>query len=390
MLRLTRLVVNLARACFSTLQKLGQQFDASSGALVISDERLMPSQRDDILHRAAFYAPSLASTVQFRTTCSVSDVISTRPILLHRQKLGIYGWLKRIRENCYDINAQVNPSAGWEWCRLSFAMTGKRARSDARKRFICYLADLRRSNFQRCYIFGTGPSLERAMSMDWSDGYRIVCNTIVRDEQLWNHINPHFMVAADAIYHFGFTPFARQFRADLRARLTQTNTCFVYPEAFHGIVMAEFAAFSERLIPIPQGLRDGIHQSLEEKFDLPNLGNVLNLVLLPLACTLSRNVFLWGFDGRAPGDKLFWSNSTKHSYPELMPTLIDAHPAFFEHYVPKADPNRYVKSVHGEELDEALAKAESAGWRFVMMHKTWTVTLQKRFLAKRENGRELC
>jgi len=106
---------------------------------------------------------------------------------------------------------------------------------------------------------------------------------------------------------------------------------------------------------------------------------VLNLLLLPLGCTLSKNVFLWGFDGRAPNDQLFWANSAKHSYPELMDTLRAAHPSFFEHFVPADKPTQYVRKVHGDQLDECLSQSERDGWSFVMMHKSWTPTLQKRY-----------
>ena len=111
---------------------------------------------------------------------------------------------------------------------------------------------------------------------------------------------------------------------------------------------------------------------------MPNLGNVLNILLLPLACSLSKSVWLWGFDGRAPDDKLFWANSSKHSYPELLPELQQEHPAFFRTFVPKDKENSYVTAVHGDELDRRLIDAERDGYEFVMMHASWTHTLNKR------------
>jgi hypothetical protein len=130
---------------------------------------------------------------------------------------------------------------------------------------------------------------------------------------------------------------------------------------------------------MPRGSHKSISTSLLERFELPNLGNILNIALLPLACTLTKDVRLWGFDGRAPDDKLFWANSSKHSYPELMDTLRAAHPAFFAHHVPADKPDKYVKTFHGDQLDQSLVDAERRGWSFTMMHKSWTPTLQKRF-----------
>ena len=99
---------------------------------------------------------------------------------------------------------------------------------------------------------------------------------------------------------------------------------------------------------------------------------------MPLACSLSKSVWLWGFDGRAPDDKLFWANSSKHSYPELLPELQQEHPAFFRTFVPKDKENSYVTAVHGDELDRRLIDAERDGYEFVMMHASWTHTLNKR------------
>ena len=188
------------------------------------------------------------------------------------------------------------------------------------------------------------------------------------------------MVAADAIYHFGHTAFAKAFRKDLSARLESTQTFFVYPAIFDEIVQREFRDFEDRLIPIPTGGHQQVEVDLCQCFHLPNLGNVLALMLLPLGCTLSKTVCLWGFDGRAPQDSLFWANSSKHGYAELIPSLQQAHPCFFKTHVPSSDPGRYVKMFHGEVLEKRLTAAETAGFHFHVLHPSWTPTLQKRFV----------
>ena len=160
--------------------------------------------------------------------------------------------------------------------------------------------DLKRKQLNKSYIFGTGPPLEKARRQDWSDGYRIVCNTIVRDPDIWNYINPHFIVAGDAIYHFGHTSFAKAFRKDLSKRLASTDTLFIYPDLFHQFISREFEHLSDKLVPGPMGNHQKINVDLTKEFFLPGLGNVLGLLLLPLGCTLSKRVCLFGFDGRAP------------------------------------------------------------------------------------------
>lgn len=366
---------------FRLLQKACGKYFLDDHAVIVSKVNLGKDERIEIINRLRFYAPSFADGAKFQKEATLTDLLSARPILMFGEDSYKSSRICRLRSNgVFNIDYLRNPVDGWEWCRLSQYLSSMRTSSgDAQLRLQLYLDRIMALNLSRCYIFGTGSSLSQAIEFDWSDGYRVVCNTIVRDKELWNHINPHFVVAGDAIYHFGFTEFARTFRADLKKRLAETETCIVYPEEFHEIVSKELEEYSERLIPVPQGTHDRFLTNLVKDFELPGTGNILNLLLLPLGCTLNKNVYLWGFDGRAPDDKLFWSNSPKHSYPELMDTLLKAHPAFFESMVPSENPSAYVNSVHGDELDTNLTAAEAKGWKFVMMHKSWTPTLQKRF-----------
>jgi hypothetical protein len=101
-------------------------------------------------------------------------------------------------------------------------------------------------------------------------------------------------------------------------------------------------------------------------------------MLLPLACTFSKNIFLWGFDGRAPGDAMFWKNSDKHFYNDDVSQLTKLHPAFFDFHVPKGNETNYVKKVHGDALEHFLHAAERNGFSFTMLHFSHTEVLQKR------------
>lgn len=373
-----RILRKTCTLAFRALQALGSMVSQASPAIALVPAAMPEDEREDFLRRLRFYLPESACEIEFRNELDLRALFSARPVLIFggnppRQ------WWTTLRAAVFDVDPRHNPLDGWAWSHLTKTgqVPGPVALAAETRLREC-IASLRARGLDRAYIFGTGVSLAQAIDRDWSDGYRIVCNTIVRDARLWRHIDPHFIVAGDAIYHFGFTPFAKQFRADLAKRLGETNTFFVYPDLFNEIVVREFGAFEDRLIPIPDGKHFDVHVDLTKYFYLPMLGNVLSNLLLPLACTLSKKVYLWGFDGRAPDDKLFWSNSSQHSYPELMRFLQEAHPAFFAHYVPADKPGEYVKNVHGEKLENALRSAESEGWHFVMMHKSWTPTLAKR------------
>lgn len=337
----------------------------------------------ELKRRAAFFFPEAAQDIRLSRRLTWSIVLSPAPILLFGVTLNeLPGWAK-LHSGIFNVDHLRNPMDGWSWCEAGTYVHGIESAHAAQARLLAHLHQIKAQGFERCYIFGTGPSLERARHRNWSDGARVVCNTIVRDAELWHHIDPHIVAAGDAIYHFGFTEFALAFRKDLHARLTESpDVLFVYPDYFDFIVRREFGQFKDRLVPIPNGTQTRVHDDLAANFALPPLGNVLNKLLLPLGCNLSRHVGLWGFDGRAPKDQLFWSNSQKQSYQELMPTLQRAHPAFFDHFVPRENPEKYVQSVHGDVLEYLLSQAESDGWTFTMLHHTWTPTLAKRMDAQ--------
>jgi len=344
-------------------------------AILLVGGNITSDQQLDLTKRLKFYCPEM----KLKVSSLNRALVSRSPILYFDDPITIPRWIKVMRKHIFEIDYRTNPVDGWEWIKLvGYYSSSKPNIEDSKLSFNYYVTNLKQKSLNKCYIFGTGPSLEKAINYDFSDGFRVVCNTIVKDPELWNHINPHFIVAGDAIYHFGHTIYANSFRKDLFKRMGETGTYFVYPDLFHSIVLREFECFKERLIPIPVGQYKYYHNDLSKNFALPCLGNVLQLLLLPLGCTLSKNVYLWGFDGRSPNDKLFWKNSEKHSYGSLIPDLIHAHPKFYECHIPKNEPNKYINSNFGDEMDKLLHSAESCGYQFIMMHKSLTTTLQKR------------
>jgi hypothetical protein len=345
--------------------------------VVLLVTRELPSAKaDEVASRLNFLLAHTAKTMALRTACRASflDYIrSTAVVAVDASSVPKLA-LRNLRWVA-DLDFETNPTDGWALMDLGAAITGDPRReivSAARQTFVDRVRQLREGGARPVYLFGTGPSLRLAGDHSFADGVAVVCNTIVRDPKLWHHLDPAFLTAGDAIYHFGHNEHARAFREDALRRLKESEgrTLFVYPANYDVIVRAEFRAVESVLV---------ISVNLTKHFALPYVANVLNALLLPLGCTISNDVRLWGFDGRAPDDRGFWANSNVHAYPELMQSIRDAHPAFFADLVPEGNEVKYVKQVHGDWLDERLSDAERRGFRFRMMHRSWTPTLQKRF-----------
>jgi hypothetical protein len=285
----------------------------------------------------------------------------------------------------WGVDPLLDPMAAWGWHNVVSALSpftvAQLEQSKAKFNFLVHeLVNLRLS---KCYIFGTGPSLEKAALMDFSDGYRIVCNTICKDRDLVIKIRPHILVAGDAQYNFSDTRHAQAFLADVELRMEEFSFAFCYPALFDAFVRRRLERFKERLIPIPIGRPFDLTVDMMRNFALPNTGNVLGVLLLPIACQLARDVRMLGFDGRKPTDKLFWTTSAKQSYPELVEEMRLEYPAFYDHFVPGDKPASYVESVHGDALDEAMTIAEQNGWSFTLLSPSTSPALAKRSVAHR-------
>jgi hypothetical protein len=364
---------------FSIMQKIISR--GRNSILLLNSGDLTITENEEINKRIQFYLPAeIKVTPKKADTLTIKEITSSVPVMVFGERPRLIKALLKYRPGAVDIDYHTNPMDGWAWSQLSAYMDPENIDiKNSQEKLIKKINLLKTNPKKRCYVFGTGPSLEKAINLHWEDGYVIVCNTIVRDPDIWRYLNPDFIVAGDAIYHFGHTRFAQAFRHDLRERLRNSDTLFIYPAQFHSLVRREFTGLENQTVPIPSSWKRRVDIDLTRSFCLPNLGNVLGLMLLPLACTLADNIYLWGFDGRSPNNQLFWDNSKKHSYPEYMDDLLNAHPRFFEYYVPSNNPEKYVQAVQGDQLDGCLRLAENRGKVFVMMHPSWTPTLQKRF-----------
>lgn len=351
---------------------------SEKSVLLLFDMRC--TQQNEIINRADFFFEQY----------NIKYKIGFNPFLfpLFKKNIKLYAGFsnpKRYAKQSFlsfNVDPLTNPQDGWEYHKVLSLLVPFDEADISKKKLEIALNNCKKHKLDKVYLFGTGSSLESAIKHDWADGYKIVCNTIVKDTELWHHISPDFIVAADAIYHFGDNLFAKAFCNDLEKRLTETlHTFFVYPSLFHPFVKKRFAKFEERLISIPLGSHKDICNNLHERFELPALGNVLNYLLLPLGTNLSKNIYLWGFNGRAPDDKDFWKNSDKHFYNELVDDIKKSHPYFYEYFIPKGNEEKYVKKYHGDELEQSLEEAESKGWQFRMLHASYTPALAKRFKA---------
>ncbi len=221
-------------------------------------------------------------------------------------------------------------------------------------RFLDLAEELVLKDYQGACVFGTGPSLELAAEYDFTHYLNIVCNSIVKNPALLDHIQPRFLTAGDALSHFGVSQYAHQFRNDLLATLKKDpNITFVTTACFGFLLLRHYPEIRDRTILIEQTV-NAPNFDLKNNFGLPILDSTLNIHMIPLAATFARNIFLLGVDGKkSSGDNEdFWPHSKTSQYHDLVDTGHQCHPTFDENRQ-KDTYNRYLASVR-----ETIASGE--------------------------------
>ncbi|PAB59146.1 hypothetical protein [Anaeromicrobium sediminis] len=204
---------------------------------------------------------------------------------------------------------------------------------------------IKEQNFSYSCVFGTGPSLEEAYKFDFSDCLSIVCNSIVQNEKLLNHINPKFITAGDVISHFGVSKYAETFRRDLVKVLKEREMYFVTTAPFGYLLLLNYPEIKEKTIIIEQNTDDPVYDLLQT-FGIPRLDSTLNIHMLPLANTFSDVVCILGCDGKSEvrDNEDFWAHAKEAQYIDLVDTGHLCHPTFDIHRKKKTY-SRYLDSV---------------------------------------------
>jgi len=194
-------------------------------------------------------------------------------------------------------------------------------RQENQRRFAEIAERLRRTEYDRACVFGTGPTLEQARELDFSGCLTIACNSIVQNPELLEHLDPRFIAAGDVVSHFGVSAYAGQFRADLACTLQRRDCWFVATDSFGYLLTLNHPEIAERTILVPQTC-DGPNYDLVADFAAPKLDSVLNILMLPLAATFCDAIYLLGCDGKIPkrDNEDFWAHARGAQYHDLVDT----------------------------------------------------------------------
>ncbi|WP_296815453.1 hypothetical protein, partial [Brevundimonas sp.] len=222
-------------------------------------------------------------------------------------------------------------------------------------------------------LFGTGPSLSEVKNYRLS-GDNIVCNSLIKNDDLMDYIQPSAMAAADPIFHAGVSRYAGAFRRNLVTALRERDiTLFVPMRDYVLYRKALPAELFDRVIGVPFAPGKVNYLDLKKDFCVAPHGNVLTLLLLPIAGSLYEEIRIAGCDGKREGeDAYFWSHHAASQYVDEMEGIQRAHPGFFN--ISYGD---YYKK-HLETLGDMLDELEGAGKTVQALTSSFMLPLRRR------------
>jgi hypothetical protein len=181
------------------------------------------------------------------------------------------------------------------------------------------------------YLVGTGPSARAALDLDMSDGARIVCNTVVIDDELMAHVRPHIVTFADPIFHFGPSTYAAAFQGALVQQADRYDFTIVTTERYAALLAAQLPQLSDRIVGVREiPIEQANNFDLIDELAVRPYPNIVTMLMLPLAATFSDHVTMIGFDGRAPDETYFWRHGSSVQFDRELAEIRSVHPGFFD------------------------------------------------------------
>lgn len=263
------------------------------------------------------------------------------------------------------------------WEHLTLPEERRATLDENRSRFLRVHRQLIQTGPAAACVFGTGPSLDAAYNFDFSSTVSIVCNSIVQNDRLLDHIDPKFICAGDVVSHFGVSAYAAKFRNQLVRALEQRNLYLVTTAKYGALFLAHHPALRERVFLLEQAVDEPVYD-LTTAFMAPRLASTMNIHMLPLAATFSSQVFFLGCDGKNPtgGNEDFWAHSRDAQYHDLVESGHRSHPTFA--LLREMDTyERYVLS-----LAETIDGGERRGIEYRSLSPSFIAVLNERLVTR--------
>jgi len=270
--------------------------------------------------------------------------------------------------------------------------------------------------YKRGYVFGTGPSLDQATEFDYDEGFRVICNTIVKNKRLLKHIKPQLLVFLDPAFFFSPCLYSAEFRRMMLETVQEFQCHIMVPNYIVPLLLSHYPELETKIIgmPIPGLLdmslreiirmifRNPINNVLSnlpvqtkipghrEVYNFPTIdkfyvrasSSVMTMYMIPIVSSVCEEIYIIGADGRKPDENYFWTHNPSSQFGDLMKTLFDTHPSFFRDAV-------YTDAYKGhcDFFENLLRYGESMGKKYYSLTPSYIPALAKRPAPSEKMGR---
>jgi len=221
-------------------------------------------------------------------------------------------------------------------------------------------------------VLGTGPSVEEVLDLDLSGRPVVICNSLVRNAELLERLQPAVLCFADEVFHLGPSAYAAAFRDDLCRVVEQYRPWLVTRPDGAALLRRHYPGLADRLIGIPLTARRW-NVPCSEAFRVRPTGNIMTMYMLPVAARLGQTILIGGSDGRRPDETYFWRHGPSVQYDDLMATAFATHPSFFRD---RMYADYYAE--HIARLEDLLTELEARGHDARGITSSWIPALTRR------------
>jgi hypothetical protein len=226
--------------------------------------------------------------------------------------------------------------------------------------------------------FGNGPSLSTTVHdrIDLGDSLRAVCNSTICDEKSLSYLEPELLFCGDPVQHCGVSRYAGDFRRGMAKALENPKrvlfTQLGYVPYFQSVTPREC---HNRIIGIGNDRRPKFNLNLETEYLSAATANIFTMLVLPVVCTLSKNIDIYGCDGMAFKEASNpWQHANETDYSKNMSVTHRVHKDFW---------NRNYEEEYWSycrDLSDILSTAEQAKYKIRVRTPSFVPALASRFI----------
>ncbi|MDA9263406.1 hypothetical protein N9P71_00975 [Saprospiraceae bacterium] len=230
------------------------------------------------------------------------------------------------------------------------------------------------NSYENAYLFGSGPSIEKYNQHIYKENsIRIICNSLIKNKKFIDFINPTAIVAADPLFHFGHSKYAKKFRNDLIDTIKKYNCTLFVPQFNLPMFLKHYPQLKQNIIGL--NFQTSINIPNRKNVSVKGTENIFTLMMLPIACSIAKHIFVIGMDGKDPSKKndYFWEHHGEFQYVDLMEETQKLHNSFFR----DRDYIHYFEN-HCNEVNLLIEYIESQNKTVITLEKSNIPAFQSR------------